>query len=132
MNLEEAKIAANLACRAWRASERALEILLTDCARIERGAQAVRDVHVQLMRARRGRVAERARSGGMRKQKEQKREGLVRFVGQMHAKSQAWLATARMELDKYYWGVWGSARRCKASAREVQVLEAELHEAELV
>eukprot|EP01050_Picozoa_sp_SAG11_P004968 SAG11_NODE_332_length_10621_cov_13.178768_13_plen_378_part_00 len=115
MNLDEAKIAVNLACGAWGASERALEGMLTECARIGRCTQVIGRRHVQLM--------------GMCRRKG-RREGLTGFVGRMHRRSTAWLAAAKTELDKYYWGVWGSARRCKASAREVRVLEAALHDAE--
>eukprot|EP01050_Picozoa_sp_SAG11_P032197 SAG11_NODE_10350_length_837_cov_2.834688_1_plen_61_part_10 len=33
-------------------------------------------------------------------------------------------------LDRFRWGVWCSARRCEASARELDVLTATLWEAE--
>eukprot|EP01050_Picozoa_sp_SAG11_P007046 SAG11_NODE_574_length_8430_cov_11.461769_3_plen_99_part_00 len=40
------------------------------------------------------------------------------------------LVQATGMLDRFHWGVWGSARRCRASARELRTLTAALWEAE--
>ena len=71
MSLVEAKIALVSARCAWRSSERVLEGLMTECARIERGVQVIRSTHVQLVGARRWDTRERAHGRGMSGRKEQ-------------------------------------------------------------
>eukprot|EP01050_Picozoa_sp_SAG11_P034626 SAG11_NODE_12320_length_709_cov_0.904918_1_plen_99_part_00 len=57
---------------------------------------------------------------------EQVRAWVVAAVGWLAAVSAATLAQATEVLDRFRWGVWGSARRCKASARELDALTAAL------
>jgi len=130
VNLAEAKIAVMSARCAWRASERVLVGLMAECARVERGAQAIQSKHMQLLRARRREMSAGVHGRGMGERQVQWSEKLTIDVGRIHARSMARLAAARIELDRYYWGVWGSARRCKASTREVQALMVALREAE--
>eukprot|EP01050_Picozoa_sp_SAG11_P052788 SAG11_NODE_30771_length_297_cov_9.494949_1_plen_70_part_10 len=65
MNLAEAKIAVMSARCAWRASERVLVGLMAECARVERGAQAIQSKHMQLLRARRREMSAGVHGRGM-------------------------------------------------------------------
>ena len=103
---------------------------MAECARFERGAQAIQSKRMQLLRARRREMSAGVHGRGMGERQVQWSEKLTIDVGRIHARSMARLAAARIELDRYYWGVWGSARRCKASTREVQALMVALREAE--
>eukprot|EP01050_Picozoa_sp_SAG11_P010409 SAG11_NODE_1039_length_6074_cov_11.968870_5_plen_180_part_00 len=99
-----------------------------ECGQVELHA---RSVHVELGRLKRLRAADAAASlGSMGYVKERARVGVVEAVQQMAVASTAALARVKEVLDRYYWGVWGSARRIKTSAREVSVLAASLREAE--
>eukprot|EP01050_Picozoa_sp_SAG11_P014913 SAG11_NODE_1884_length_4122_cov_4.172011_1_plen_149_part_00 len=51
-------------------------------------------------------------------------------VQTMATRAATTLAHVKEVLERYYWGVWGSVRRIKASAREVSVLTDALREAE--
>jgi hypothetical protein len=63
-------------------------------------------------------------------EEEHARVQVVAAVRGMAVAATAALVRVQAMLDRFYWGVWGSARRLKASAREVDVLTAALREAE--
>ena len=130
MSLAEAEVAAALARRAWRASEQALENLRVECERIGRYTATAEKGRVRLKRARIHDDVVRARGGNTCVQDEQVRDALLDDATRMVERLTAALADARDKLDRFYWGVWGSARRCKASAREVRVLATALLDAE--
>ena len=129
-SLAEAEEAAGNACVAWRASEQALRCLWSEYRRMRRRVQDAQDVLARLKLMRR----EDAASGGGHAgaDEERGREKVVEWVAEGVATLQQGedLACAWHELDKFRWGVWGSARRCKASLREVETLRVALHEAE--
>eukprot|EP01050_Picozoa_sp_SAG11_P022551 SAG11_NODE_4289_length_1967_cov_1.743576_3_plen_84_part_00 len=58
------------------------------------------------------------------------REEAVVVVAEGVATTTMELARAQEMLDMMYWGVWGSARRCRASTREVEALRLALQEVE--
>eukprot|EP01050_Picozoa_sp_SAG11_P036506 SAG11_NODE_13931_length_632_cov_10.983114_1_plen_184_part_10 len=106
-----------------------MEALLLDYQRMRRCAVEVEAQRVRLARARRRDVV--ARAGGARMNNGRRREAVAAAVAQVAASLAAGLVRAQGMLDQFYWGVWGSARRIKASAREVDVLAAAMRDAEL-
>ena len=128
-SLADARAAEAAARRAWGASELSMEALLLDYQRMRRCAVEVEAQRVRLARARRRDVV--ARAGGARGKNGRRREAVAAAVAQVAASLAAGLVRAQGMLDQFYWGVWGSARRIKASAREVDVLAAAMRDAEL-
>jgi hypothetical protein len=127
-SLVEAEEAEATARCAWRASEWSLGVMACECGQVE---LHTRGVQVELARLQGMRAADAAASCGLASSPEERtRAGVVDAVQQMAAASAATLAHVKEVLDRFYWGVWGSARRIKASAREVSVLTASLREAE--
>ena len=123
---EEAEATAELA---WRMSERTLGDLHSECARVRRCALDVEEELTALRRLQRTRVSSRAaRRAGLKEGRAW--TAAVGFVAEMATKLTVMLSRARSLLDRYYWGVWGSARRCRASAREVRALAEAVREAE--
>eukprot|EP01050_Picozoa_sp_SAG11_P017738 SAG11_NODE_2591_length_3188_cov_40.194238_1_plen_544_part_00 len=126
--LAEAEEAEETARCAWRASKRALRELWVECRRIRR---CTTTAEVELARLKRMRAREVASRGGVAgSAEESRRERVLAVVAEMAAALKTALATAKVRLDKFYWGVWGSARRCRASEREVRALRTALREAE--
>jgi hypothetical protein len=117
-SLADARVAEAEARRAWRASELSLELLRVDCERLRRFVNDVEELRVFLSIARTSvkDECERARA-------EQIVAKVIEILSGLHTQ-------ARERLSHFYWGVWGSARRVKASARELDVLEAAVREAE--
>eukprot|EP01050_Picozoa_sp_SAG11_P004188 SAG11_NODE_260_length_11531_cov_6.271781_15_plen_198_part_00 len=76
------------------------------------------------------RVDAAASARGNRMEDERGRGRIAQIVADGAAILAGWLAQARARLDQFYWGVWGSARRVKASARELDVLSAAVWQAE--
>jgi hypothetical protein len=128
-SLADARAAEAAARRAWGASELSMEALLLDYQRMRRCTAEVEAQRVLLERARRRDAV--ARAGGARVMDERRRETVAAEVAQVAASLAAGLVRAQGMLDQFYWGVWGSARRIKASAREVDVLTAAVCDAEL-
>lgn len=124
----EARVAEVAARRAWKASELSLELLRVDCERLRRFADDMEELRVLLVRVRRLDAAARAR--GTRVKDEHGRGNVAQTVADVAAALAAWLVVARARLDRFYWGVWGSARRVKASARELDVLDEATRDAE--
>jgi hypothetical protein len=129
-SLAEAEEAAGIACGAWRASEQALRCLWSQYRRMRRRVQDAQDVLAKLKLMRRGDAASGGGTAGT--EEERGREKVVEWVAEGVATLQQGedLACVWHELDKFRWGVWGSARRCRASLRELETLRAALHEAE--
>jgi hypothetical protein len=127
-SLVEAERAEEAARCAWRASERSLGVMECEHGLLE---FHVRRVQEGLSRLRRLRARDAAAlQGWAGRKQEQVRARVVAAVRWMAAASAAALAQATEMLDRFRWGVWGSARRCKASARELDVLTAALWAAE--
>ena len=113
-SLVDARVAEAEARRAWRASESSLELLRVDCERLGRFVKDVEELRVFLSRVRTS------------VKDECERVRVEQIVAEAVAILSGWHKHARERLDHFYWGVWGSARRVKASARELKVLEAAL------
>eukprot|EP01050_Picozoa_sp_SAG11_P006417 SAG11_NODE_496_length_8931_cov_2.956015_4_plen_167_part_00 len=118
MEAEEAEATAALA---WRMSEQSLSDLHSECAPIRRCALNVEEQLAALRRPRRAGGSSRGASRASWKDERARRAAVVLLAETATAlagvSSRAWGM-----LDRYYWGVWGSARRCRASAREVRAL----------
>eukprot|EP01050_Picozoa_sp_SAG11_P001591 SAG11_NODE_70_length_18450_cov_14.704975_12_plen_173_part_00 len=119
-SLADARVAEAKARRAWRASEALLELLRVDCERLQRFADDVEELRALLVKVRQADAAARIR--GERREDERGRGRIAQVVADGAATLAGWLEESRARLDQFYWGVWGSARRVKASARELDVL----------
>jgi len=126
--LAEAEEAEETARCAWRASERSLRQLWGECRRVWRYTTTA---EAELGRVKRMRAWDAASRGGAPgSAEERRREQATAAVAEMATALRAERTAAQAMLDHYYWGVWGSARRCRASEREVTALQAALREAE--
>ena len=128
-SLVEAEETAETAEFAWRLSELTLRDLHSECARVRRCALDVEAELATLRRLQRTGVSSRAVRRAALKE-ERARRATVAVVAGVATKLAVVSSRARDLLDRYYWGVWGSARRCRASAREVRVLAEAVREAE--
>jgi hypothetical protein len=127
-SLVEAEEAEATARCAWRASEWSLGMMACECGQVQVYA---RDVQVELDRLMMLRAMDAAASRCRASSEEEHARGqVVAAVRDMAVAAASTLARVQAVLDRYYWGVWGSARRLKASAREIDVLTAALREAE--
>ena len=128
VSLVEAEEAEATARCAWRASEWSLGMMACECGQVQVYA---RDVQVELDRLMMLRAMDAAASRCRASSEEEHARGqVVAAVRDMAVAAASTLARVQAVLDRYYWGVWGSARRLKASAREIDVLTAALREAE--
>eukprot|EP01050_Picozoa_sp_SAG11_P002855 SAG11_NODE_149_length_14661_cov_10.031658_8_plen_335_part_00 len=125
----EAEETAETAEFAWRLSELTLRDLHSECARVRRCALDVEAELAALRRLQRTGVSSRAVRRAALKE-ERARRATVAVVARVATKLAVVFSRARDLLDRCYWGVWGSARRCRASAREVRVLAEVVREAE--
>eukprot|EP01050_Picozoa_sp_SAG11_P024440 SAG11_NODE_5199_length_1632_cov_47.477495_2_plen_494_part_01 len=127
-SLAQAEEAAEAAHHALRMSELSLRQLGLEHERMRRYAKAAEE---QLAALKRMRTDDVASCGGVAGSDEERgREKVVAVVAEGVATATAELARAQGMLDMLHWGVWGSARRCRASTRELEALRRALREAE--
>jgi hypothetical protein len=127
-SLVEAEEAEATAHCAWRASEWSLGVLACECGQVHVYARDVQKELDRLLMLREvDAAASRCRASF---EEEHARVQVVAAVRGMAVAATAALVRVQAMLDRFYWGVWGSARRLKASAREVDVLTAASREAE--
>jgi hypothetical protein len=127
-SLARAEEAAEAAHCALRLSELSLRQLWSERERMRRCAKAAEE---QLAKLKRMRAGDAAFCGGDAGSDEERgREEVVAVVAEGVATATMELARAQETLDMMYWGVWGSARRCRASTRELEALRSALREAE--
>eukprot|EP01050_Picozoa_sp_SAG11_P004125 SAG11_NODE_254_length_11587_cov_4.312913_16_plen_556_part_00 len=128
-SLVEAEEAAVTAELAWRLSEQSLGVLYSKCAQVRRCVLDVEEELSALRRPRRTGVSScAARRVGSKKERARRASEVL--VAEIAAALAVVLSRACGMLDRSYWGVWGSARRCRASAREVRALAEAVREAE--